>query len=110
MDTDTEAQLSILALLADRFAAERMRFWLRGGWAIDFLLGKITRHHSDVDLVTWLRHRRRVGRLLTGAGFELTREWESQTDFRVAGQDVSVNYLTRLPDGTIITHGIPVWT
>ncbi|MFF2458960.1 nucleotidyltransferase domain-containing protein [Peribacillus simplex] len=28
--------------------------WLRGGWVMDFLLGKITRSHSDIDLVTWI--------------------------------------------------------
>jgi hypothetical protein len=110
MDDDTRAQLSVLATLADRFAAQRMRFWLRGGWAVDFLLGEITRRHADVDIVTWQRHRRRVHRVLLDAGFVLTRETEVQSDYRAQGQDVSVIYLTRLPDGRIVTHGIPVWT
>lgn len=110
MDTDTEAQLSVLALLADRFAAHRMRFWLRGGWAVDFLLGEVTRRHSDIDLVTWLRHRQATRRVLTDAGFDLIREWEAQTDFRAAGQVVSIIYLMRLPEQRIITHSIPVWT
>jgi hypothetical protein len=110
MDDDTKAQLAVLATLAERFASARMRFWLRGGWAVDFLLGEVTRRHGDIDLVTWLRHRRRICQVLTDAGFELIREWEAQTDFRARGQVVSIIYLTRLPDGRIITHSIPVWT
>src|SRR5688500_15238703 len=110
MDGDTEAQLAILATITERFAAQRMRFWLRGGWAVEFLLGEVTRRHGDIDLVTWSRHRRRVHRTLIDAGFELIREWEAQTDFRARDQTISIVYLTRLPDGKVITHGIPVWT
>jgi hypothetical protein len=110
LDSDTEAQLTILRTLAERFATARMRFWLRGGWAVDFLLGEATRRHGDIDLVTWLRHRRRIRHLLTDIGFAPIQEWEAQSDFRASGQVVSIIYLTRLPDGRIITHGIPVWT
>lgn len=110
MDADTEAQLAILETIVEKFAAQRMRFWLRGGWAVDFLLGQVTRRHGDIDLVTWHRHRRRICQVLTDTGFELIREWEAQTDFRARGQVVSIAYLARLPDGTIITHSIPVWT
>jgi hypothetical protein len=110
MDSDTEAQLAILRTLAERLATARLRFWLRGGWAVDFLLGEVTRRHGDIDLVTWLRHRRRIRLLLTNIDFEPIQEWEAQTDFRVKGQVVSSIYLTRQPDGCIITHGIPVWT
>ena len=52
MDSDTEAQLAVLGTLAERFATAQMRFWLRGSWAIDFLLGEVTREHGDIDLVT----------------------------------------------------------
>ncbi|MCM3390153.1 hypothetical protein M3649_18825 [Ureibacillus chungkukjangi] len=35
-------------------------FWLRGGWAIDFLLGKVTRRHEDIDLITCIQNRDRL--------------------------------------------------
>ncbi|MDI7742960.1 hypothetical protein QMK38_13235 [Lysinibacillus fusiformis] len=31
-----------------------MKFWLQGSRAIDFLLGKVTCLHDDIDLVTWI--------------------------------------------------------
>ncbi|MFY0804673.1 hypothetical protein [Peribacillus frigoritolerans] len=31
---------------------------------MDFLLGRITRSHSDIDLVTWLQYREHWNRLL----------------------------------------------
>lgn len=41
----------------DNKAAERLTLahklgapvWLRGGWAIDFFLGRLTRDHADID-------------------------------------------------------------
>lgn len=29
--------------------------WLRGGWAMAFYLGKVTRRHEDVDWFAWLK-------------------------------------------------------
>jgi serine/threonine-protein kinase len=69
MDRATETQLSLIRELADLLGKAHLRFWLRGGWAVDFLLGEITRRHSDIDLVTWLRHRQRIRRTLLDAGF-----------------------------------------
>lgn len=28
--------------------------WLRGGWAMDFFLGGVTRDHEDIDWFTWV--------------------------------------------------------
>jgi|SRR5690625_3336945 len=41
-----------LATIAEFSAAARMAkrsVWLRGGWAVDFILGRISRPHRDVD-------------------------------------------------------------
>lgn len=35
-----------MAALADRLG---LPLWLRGGWAVDFLVGRVTRDHTDVD-------------------------------------------------------------
>jgi hypothetical protein len=110
VDTRTQAQLSMLHALDETFSASRVRWWLRGGWAIDFMLGRITRLHSDIDIVVWARHRRRLYRVLSEAGFALVREWPpTQSDFQTHDETVSVAYLTRTPDGRVITAGIPVW-
>jgi Aminoglycoside-2''-adenylyltransferase len=35
--------------------AERLgvQVWLRGGWAMDFFLGQVTRDHVDIDWEAW---------------------------------------------------------
>jgi hypothetical protein len=105
-----EAQLRVLREIAALFASLRVRYWLRGGWAIDFHLGRVTRPHADIDLVVWLRHRRRIVRALTVAGFALVHDLDVQTDLRRHDQAISIIYLAHAADGRVITHGIPVWT
>ncbi len=51
VDEQSEPQLALLARLAILLSSRRIRFWLRGGWGIDFLLGQITRTHADLALV-----------------------------------------------------------
>jgi hypothetical protein len=104
-----DAQLAVIGALTRVLAAARVRFWLRGGWAVDFLVGAVTRAHADVDAVTWLRHRRRLHRALVDAGFRVARELDVQSDFAKGGVDVSFVFLTRERDGRIATHGIPAW-
>jgi hypothetical protein len=110
MDDRARAQIEILRTLQALFAANRIRWWLRGGWAVDFMLGRITRPHGDIDIVVWAPHRRRLYRLLAEAGFDLAREWPpTQTDFQIHNEILSLAYLTRTSNGRVITAGIPVW-
>jgi hypothetical protein len=109
MDDQTQSQLKVLGEINAIFSSLRTRFWLRGGWAIDFLLGRITRTHSDIDLVTWVRHRRRIERALVEAGFKLVPVSEFQTDFSKGDVDISFVFVTRASDGRILAYGIPEW-
>lgn len=104
-----EAQLRVLRELGRLLSPLRIRYWLRGGWAVDFLLGQITRPHADLDVVMWARHRGRVRTALLVNGFQMTRETEVQIDFTQAGQEISCVFLVRDPTGNIVTHGIPNW-
>jgi hypothetical protein len=110
VDDRTRAQIEILGQLQALFSAHRVRWWLRGGWAIDFMLGRVTRSHADIDIVIWARHRERVKLALLEAGFTSSREWPpTQSDYELHGEIVSLAYLDRTPDGRVITAGIPVW-
>ncbi|MGH2354712.1 MAG: nucleotidyltransferase domain-containing protein, partial [Chloroflexota bacterium] len=108
-DQQTHRQLCLLEDLATIFAREHLRAWLRGGWALDCLLGAITRPHADIDLVTWLRHRPRLHRLLPAHGFALDRELPVQTDFTKWGQYLQIVFVARRPDGRVVVPGIPGW-
>ncbi|WP_337033858.1 nucleotidyltransferase domain-containing protein [Paenibacillus illinoisensis] len=85
------------------------RFWLRGGWAIDFLLGKVTRPHDDIDLIAWIQNREELERALAKAGYEQISVKEQfrgrQSDFSKDGVDITFGYITNTDEGSIIMNG-----
>ena len=46
-DPRTRAQLALIGELGARLAGARVRFWPRGGWALDFLIGRSTRPSDE---------------------------------------------------------------
>jgi hypothetical protein len=46
--------------------------WLRGGWAMDFFLGQVTRDHADID---WFARAADAGRPLVAGGPWAGRPW-----------------------------------
>jgi Aminoglycoside-2''-adenylyltransferase len=46
--------------------------WLRGGWALDFLLGRVTRVHEDIDLFIWAEDASTLFPKLEESGYEET--------------------------------------
>ncbi len=110
MDERARRQLDILRQIDFILSQQHVRFWLRGGWALDFLLGRITRSHADLDLVVWQRHRERIQHVLGEAGYRLDRELPVQSDFVKDGQDVTLVFIERSPSGSIAGHGTPEWT
>ncbi len=92
-----ERQLALLGEIDALLRAARIRYWLRGGWALDFIAGEVTREHGDIDLVTWKRHEGRIRRLFEEHGFTATPRNVSM-DFQRDGVDVNVLFLEKGPD------------
>lgn len=109
MDRATETQLSLIRELADLLGKAHLRFWLRGGWALDFHAGRVTRPHKDVDLVTWTRHRGRLRRLLEANGYVTVRFDEPQVFFEKRGQEVNFAMIKRDSSGQIVTPRFEEW-
>jgi hypothetical protein len=65
-------QLAAIGELGAALDAAGLEHWLFGGWAVDFLVGRRTRPHEDVDLAMWLRDRARLHDCLLAAGWEHT--------------------------------------
>jgi hypothetical protein len=105
----THRQLKILQELQGILLELDVKCWLRGGWAIDFLLGRITREHSDIDLVTLIQYRTPLEKALLEAGFQLIPISELQTDFIKDGIDISFVFVIISNDGRIIANGFPDW-
>jgi len=67
----SKRQLGHLQETHNLLKAARIPHWLAGGWAIDFLVGRVTRQHSDVDFAIWKDDWRRVEALLLAHEFTL---------------------------------------
>lgn len=109
LDKATECQSQVLRELKVISESLNINLWLRGGWAIDFLLGQITRIHEDIDLVTWVEHKETLENALKEAGYDFQQISSGQTDFRKSDVDVQFGFLTRTSDGTIHFNGKPEW-
>jgi hypothetical protein len=105
-----ERQFAVLAELAAALGAAGIPFWLRGGWALDFLLGRITRPHADIDLVARLSDRDGIFDALTSEGFRHARELPGAAiDFERDGESVQIVLFERSPSGTLVTRGFESW-
>jgi lincosamide nucleotidyltransferase A/C/D/E len=59
----------VLAFL-DLMAAQGVRVWIDGGWAVDACLGAQTRRHDDLDIVIEERDLSTAVAVLRGCGYE----------------------------------------
>ncbi|WP_433747940.1 nucleotidyltransferase domain-containing protein [Falsibacillus pallidus] len=113
MDEREESQLLVLTEVSGIAESLGMELWLRGGWAIDFLLGRVTRPHEDIDFVAWVQDRQRLEAELASAGYEKVPVNEPfcnrQSDFRKNEVDCSLVFITHSVEGEIIMNGLPEW-
>ncbi len=110
MDADTRTQFKLILQIARLCRRARMRFWLRGGWALDFLIGRVTRSHSDIDLVTWRRHAGRIESIFLGAGYKVaTVTDKAAIHFTKADQDIGIAFIKRDEEGRFVTPGREFW-
>jgi hypothetical protein len=102
-DTGTQRQLAAIAEVAGLGIA----VWLRGGWAMDFYLGRVTREHRDVDWFAWAADAGRITGALTARGWELLPEppHDQQRDFRRDGVDLSFALITRRGADIVVAGG-----
>lgn len=104
-DRATLVQLELIREIVNACRRARIRVWLRGGWALDFHLGRLTRAHDDVDLVTWLRHRVRVRVLMLALGYAEIPTVAPHLKFRKRGQEVGVVFVQSAGKGRV--RGVP---
>jgi hypothetical protein len=62
-------QLALIACAHRLLSDAAIPHWLAGGWGIDFLLGRVTRRHGDIDLAIWHHDWPPVEALLVANGF-----------------------------------------
>ena len=104
-----ERQLALIAEIVALCEASAIACWLRGGWAVDFFVGGITREHDDIDLFAWAADARRRAYVLSGAGFaeHAGPPPAAQRDFTKDGEQVQIALLARNAHGRIVVAGGP---
>lgn len=108
MDTDsrTQKQLRLIQQLGELLQTESIHYWLRGGWAHDFVLGCVTRAHEDIDLFVWADDSDRLCRLLARSGFAAPQARvpsHAQRDFSKEGERFHIAFLEKTADGRLVT-------
>jgi len=104
---DAEIQLRAIA---DIVRVVDVEIWLRGGWAMDFFLGEVTRPHGDIDFFCRAPDAERVVGLLRGLGYQESAgpPPDLQRDlFGPGGLEVQVTLLGQDPDGCPTVPGGP---
>ncbi|MFJ9341460.1 nucleotidyltransferase domain-containing protein [Streptomyces sp. NPDC101733] len=81
--------------------------WLRGGWAVDFWLGEVTREHEDVDWFAWARDARALRERLVALGYEVLRADAQQVDLARDGEELSFALVARGAGGAVVAAGGP---
>lgn len=107
---DPDAQLAMIAEITAALSAEGIAHWLFGGWGLDFLAGRITRPHDDIDFFVWDAEFDRAVAALEPLGYtlrpEASGEFFHESGFvRKSGLYVELARLVRRADGAICTPG-----
>lgn len=68
MNTLERAQLSAITEVLNSANELGIEVWLRGGWAMNFYLGPVTREHEDVDWFVRQKDLPAISSLLTSRG------------------------------------------
>jgi hypothetical protein len=107
MNPATACQLELISEIRDALDSRGVAWWLFGGWAMDFHLGRVSRDHSDIEVFVWKSDAQAVREALLEGGF--LAPWGLHPDegqpFLKDGQEVGVTYLERDGNGRIATPG-----
>ncbi|GFZ78090.1 nucleotidyltransferase domain-containing protein [Nesterenkonia alkaliphila] len=108
MDDLAQRQLAAIAEFSAAARELNRSLWLRGGWAVDFILGRISRSHRDVDWFAESKDADALVDLLRQLGWtEVARApREQQRDLVKGDLDFGIA-LIRLKDGQPFVGGGP---
>ncbi len=104
----TESALRRFDLIEDTVTmAQRLGvpIWLRGGWAMDFFLGWVTRDHANIDWHAWIEDAPAITAALHAGGYQTATALDQHLAVAKDGLDMSFNWLARSADGMVTMAG-----
>ena len=108
---DEHGQIRLISKLAHVMSGAGIDFWLSGGWAVDFHLGRVTRPHSDIDFVVALGDKATLWDLLEAEGAAHTGSDETGgvESFDLDDLRIEITYVLEDEKGRLVTPGYESW-
>ena len=114
-----EEQLVAIASLSRALDQKAIDYWLFGGWAVDFWVGRVTREHDDIDVAAWRNDYDAIGTALKAVGWRHTPvpdevvgtryEWgTAQVEFTFMTTDSDGWVVIPLPDHPVVWSAQPL--
>ncbi|WP_372443314.1 nucleotidyltransferase domain-containing protein [Actinoplanes teichomyceticus] len=102
-------QLEAIAEVVEVSGRLGVTAWLRGGWAMDFFLGELTRPHVDIDWFVWDDQAARLAEALVARGWALEAEppHDRQMDLSMRDVEQSLTLLGRDESGNPVVPAGP---
>jgi hypothetical protein len=102
-------QLRLIGETVEITKALGVEVWLRGGWAMDFFIGEVTRDHEDIDWFAWAKDASALTDGLLRSGYEPRSgpPSDQQLDFCKQGVESSFALLGQGRFGRVVVAGGP---
>ncbi|WP_431878058.1 nucleotidyltransferase domain-containing protein [Micromonospora marina] len=102
-------QLGAIREVVDVAGGAGIDVWLRGGWAMDFHLGDVTRPHVDVDWYCWRDDAATLAERLGTLGWRPDPRMPARLQLDLLRDDVELSfaYLDRDADGRVVVGAGP---
>jgi len=102
-----ENQLRLIAAILAMSEQFDVQVWLRGGWAVDFFLGHVTRDHVDIDWFAWIDDAPSITAALHSDGYLSVPgpPPDQQLDVAKDGEELSFAWLARGQGGQATVAG-----
>lgn len=71
MTDESHIQLALIDEITRALHTAGVPHWLFGGWAIDFIVGEVTRPHRDIEFAIWAKDAMQVRDILAPLGYRL---------------------------------------
>lgn len=105
MTPDAAAHLSAIEDFVALAGELRAPVWLRGGWAVDFTLGRVTRPHQDIDWFADAGHAAALIAALANRGYAVVRSDDQQADLVRDGVEHGIAWLLRRGGEALVAGG-----
>lgn len=97
-------QIDAIRSLNETLGAAKIDYWLFGGWAVDFWVGRMTRPHDDIDAAAWRRDYEDIAVALAAAGWRHTPVENDVVGTRYSwrSSEVEFTFIEARADGAVL--------